>query len=81
MPRDGRTLPHNILEETRFRANRSVPSRERCRGDREAAGCTIGAVYHVGLQNGGEMDSRLLRNATRQAGRPNWIVSDTAKRF
>ena len=41
----------------------------------------IGAVYHVGLQNGGEMDRALLRNARRQADRPNWIVSDTAKRF
>ena len=40
----------------------------------------IGAVYHVGLQNG-EMDRGLLRNARRQAGRPNWIASDTAKRF
>jgi hypothetical protein len=41
----------------------------------------IGAVYHVGLQNGGEMDRGLLRSARRQAGRPNWIASDTAKRF
>ena len=41
----------------------------------------IGAVYHAGLQNGDEMDSRLLRNARRQAGRPYWIASDTAKRF
>jgi hypothetical protein len=41
----------------------------------------IGAVYHAGLQNGGEMDRGLLRSARRQAGRPYWIASDTAKRF
>ena len=60
---------------------RSAPSGEGCRGDREAAGCYIGAVYPVGSQNGGEMDSGLLRNARRQADHPNWIASDTAKRF
>ena len=41
----------------------------------------IGAVYHVGLQNGVGVDRGLLRNARRQAGRPNWIASETAKRF
>ena len=37
--------------------------------------------YHAVVDGKGIMDRALLRNARRQAGRPNWIASDTAKRF
>ena len=40
MPRDGRTLPHNILEEMRFRA---IEAHQAGKGVAEiAAGCTLG---------------------------------------
>ena len=80
-PGDGRTLPHNILEEMRFRYYRSVPSGERCRGDCEAAGCTLGQCITLAYKMAARWAERFWRNARRQAGRPNWIVIDTAKRF
>ena len=76
--RDGRTLSHNILEEMRFRA---IEAYQAGKGVAEIAKLLGGAVCRVGLQNGGEMGRGLLRSARRQAGRPNWIASDTAKRF
>src|SRR5271165_5179809 len=60
---------------------RSAPSGGKVSRRSRSCWVYIGAVYHVGSQNGGGMDRGLLRNARRQVGRPNWIASDTAKRF
>ena len=73
-------LPHNILEEMRFRA---IEAHQAAKVSGRSRSCWvyIGEVCRVGLQNGGGMDRGLLRNARRQAGRPNWIASNTAKQF
>jgi len=66
--RDGRTLPHNIIGGDAFSCYRSAPSGAGCRGDRESCWVYIGAVYRVGLQNGGVMDRGLLKE--RKSNRP-----------
>ena len=41
----------------------------------------VGAAYRVGSQHGDGMNRGLFRNERRQAGRPNWTASHTAKGF